>query len=430
MSVVAVIGGQWGDEGKGRVVDLLAQHAHMVIRYSGGNNAGHTVINDRGTFKLHLVPAGIFNSETINIIGTGVVVDPAALLEELAMLAKAGVTFDNLYISDRAHVIMPYHREQDRIQESLRGDGRIGTTGRGVGPAYGDKMERIGIRMGDLLHADTLLQQLARALDAKSSLLQAYGGKVQSLQSLHQQFVDYGQQLQPYIKPTHPIVQQAVSHDQQILLEGAQASLLDVDWGTYPYVTSSAPGAAGACQGAGIGPRQVSHVLGVFKAYTTRVGGGPFPTELTDETGNLLRERGHEYGTTTGRPRRCGWFDAVAARYVVELNGVDYMVWTKLDILDTLPTIRICTGYKLNGETIHYVPSNIAELSQVEPIYEELPGWQTPTDAMRSFDELPPNAKRYLQRLEELTGVPTSIISVGPARQSSIERVGVTELFA
>ncbi|PLS82328.1 MAG: adenylosuccinate synthase [Chloroflexi bacterium] len=430
MSVVAIIGGQWGDEGKGRVVDLLAQHAHMVIRYSGGNNAGHTVINDRGTFKLHLVPAGIFNPETTNIIGTGVVVDPAALLEELAMLAEAGVTFDNLYISDRAHVIMPYHREQDRIQESLRGDGRIGTTGRGVGPAYGDKMERIGIRMGDLLHADTLHQHLARALDAKNTWLQAYGGKAQPLQALHQQFVDYGHQLRAYIKPTHPLVQQALSRGQDVLLEGAQASLLDVDWGTYPYVTSSAPGAAGACQGAGIGPRQVSHVLGVFKAYTTRIGGGPFPTELTDETGNLLRERGHEYGTTTGRPRRCGWFDAVAARYVVELNGIDYMVWTKLDILDTLPTIRICTSYKLRGETIHYVPSSIAELSQVEPIYEDLPGWQTPTDALRTFDDLPPNAKRYLQRLEELTGVPTAIISVGPARQSSIERVPVAELFA
>ncbi|MDP9315866.1 MAG: adenylosuccinate synthase [Chloroflexota bacterium] len=430
MSVVAIIGGQWGDEGKGRVVDLLAQHAHMVIRYSGGNNAGHTVINDRGTFKLHLVPAGIFNPETTNIIGTGVVVDPAALLEELAMLAEAGVTFDNLYISDRAHVIMPYHREQDRIQESLRGDGRIGTTGRGVGPAYGDKMERIGIRMGDLLHADTLHQHLARAIDAKNTWLQAYGGKAQPLQALHQQFVDYGHQLRAYIKPTHPLVQQALSRGQDVLLEGAQASLLDVDWGTYPYVTSSAPGAAGACQGAGIGPRQVSHVLGVFKAYTTRIGGGPFPTELTDETGNLLRERGHEYGTTTGRPRRCGWFDAVAARYVVELNGIDYMVWTKLDILDTLPTIRICTSYKLRGETIHYVPSSIAELSQVEPIYEDLPGWQTPTDALRTFDDLPPNAKRYLQRLEELTGVPTAIISVGPARQSSIERVPVAELFA
>ncbi len=430
MSVVAVIGGQWGDEGKGRVVDLLAQQAHMVIRYSGGNNAGHTVINDRGTFKLHLVPAGVFNPQTINIIGTGVVVDPAALLEEMAMLAEADVTFDNLYISDRAHVIMPYHREQDRIQESLRGDGRLGTTGRGVGPAYSDKMERIGIRAGDLLHSDTLLQGFARALAVKHSLLQAYGGNMEPLPTLHQQFIDYGRRLQPHIRPTHPLVQQALRRGDRILLEGAQASLLDVDWGTYPYVTSSAPGAAGACQGAGIGPRQISHVLGVFKAYTTRVGGGPFPTELTDETGTLLRERGHEYGTTTGRPRRCGWFDAVAARYVVELNSCDYIVWTKLDVLDEVARLRICTGYAINGVKLDYMPSSIVELSQVEPIYEELPGWQTSTDSARTLADLPPNARRYLQRLEEVLGVPTALISVGPARHASIECVSVADLFA
>ena len=430
MPVVAVIGGQWGDEGKGRVVDLLAQQAHMVIRYSGGNNAGHTVINDRGTFKLHLVPAGIFNPETINIIGTGVVVDPAALLEELTMLAEANVTFDNLYISDRAHVIMPYHREQDRIQESLRGDGRIGTTGRGVGPAYSDKMERIGIRMGDLLQSEHLLQRVGRALDAKQAMLQAYGGNIPQLPALHEQFLDYGQQLARYIRPTQPLVQQSLHQQQRILLEGAQASMLDVDWGTYPYVTSSAPGAAGACQGSGIGPRHLSRVLGVYKAYTTRVGGGPYPTELTDEIGSTLRERGHEYGTTTGRPRRCGWFDAVAARYVAELNSVDYIVWTKLDILDTLPTIKVCTGYRLNGQLIDYMPSSIAELSQVEPIYEELPGWLSPTDTARSYDDLPPNAKAYLRRLEELIGVPTAIISVGPARDSSVECVAVAELFS
>lgn len=430
MSVVAVIGGQWGDEGKGRVVDLLAQHANMVIRYSGGNNAGHTVINDRGTFKLHLVPAGIFNPETINIIGTGVVVDPAALLEEMATLAETNVAFDNLYISDRAHVIMPYHLEQDRIQESLRGDGRIGTTGRGVGPAYSDKMERIGIRMADLLDNDTLRQRLARVVNVKNDLLQRHGGKQQSLDALYQQCLDYGSQLKPYIKSTHERVQQALRQGEQILLEGAQASLLDVDWGTYPYVTSSAPGAAGACQGSGIGPRNLRHVLGVYKAYTTRVGGGPFPTELTDETGSILRERGHEFGTTTGRPRRCGWFDAVAGRYVAELNSIDYTVWTKLDVLDELPTLRICTAYKLGGQVIDYMPTSVAELSAVEPVYEELPGWQTPTDAVRSFDELPTNAQRYLQRLAELLNVPTAIISVGPARQSTIECVSVDQLFS
>lgn len=430
MSVVAVIGGQWGDEGKGRVVDLLAQQSHMVIRYSGGNNAGHTVINDRGTFKLHLVPAGIFNSETVNIIGTGVVVDPAALLEEMETLAAAGVTFDNLFISDRAHVIMPYHLEQDRIQESQRGDGRIGTTGRGVGPAYSDKMERIGIRMGDLLHEETLLPRVRRALDVKNKLLELYGGQPQSLEPTYAKLREYGQALKARIATTHPLVQQAIGRGDRILLEGAQASLLDVDWGTYPYVTSSAPGAAGACQGAGIGPRQVSSVLGVFKAYSTRVGGGPFPTELLDETGTELRERGHEYGTTTGRPRRCGWFDAVAARYVVELNGIDHLAITKLDVLDTLPTLQICTGYQLGDQTINYMPSSDVELSQVKPIYEELPGWQTSTDDARSFDELPPNAQRYLSRLEELTGAPATLISVGPARDASIERVPTYSFFA
>lgn len=429
MSVVAVIGGQWGDEGKGRVVDLLAQQSHMVIRYSGGNNAGHTVINDLGTFKLHLVPAGIFSPQTTNIIGAGVVVDPQALLEELTMLTDAGITFDNLVISDRAHIIMPYHREQDRIQESLRGDGRIGTTGRGVGPAYSDKMERTGLRMGDLLHADALRDRASRTLDLKNNLLQFYGGDTLSFETIHQQLSDYGAQLGDRIASTHPLVQQALQRGDRILLEGAQASMLDIDWGTYPYVTSSAPGAAGACQGSGIAPRHLRHVLGVYKAYTTRVGGGPYPTELTDAMGDQLRERGHEYGTTTGRPRRCGWFDAVAARYVADLNGIDYLAITKLDVLDTLPTLRICTGYRLGDRTIEDVPSSIDDLAAIQPIYEDLPGWQTPTDDARSFDDLPPNAQHYLQRLEELVGVPIALVSVGPARDSNIERVPIETLF-
>lgn len=333
MSVLAIIGGQWGDEGKGRVVDLLAQDAQMVIRYSGGNNAGHTVINDQGAFKLHLIPAGIFNPQTVNIIGSGVVVDPASLLQEMAMLDAAGVTFDNLFISDRAHVIMPYHLEQDRLQEALRGDGRIGTTGRGVGPAYSDKMQRVGLRMGDLLEEDALMQRLGRLLDLKNNELRSLGGQELSIQPTYQQFLDFGRQLRDRIIPTHPRVQQALRQNDRILLEGAQAALLDIDWGMYPYVTSSAPGAAGACQGSGVAPRYLRRVLGAFKAYTTRVGGGPFPTELTDDTGNLIRERGHEYGTTTGRPRRCGWFDAVAARFAIELNGIDQLVVTKLSTL-------------------------------------------------------------------------------------------------
>ncbi len=422
MPVTAVIGGQWGDEGKGRIVDLLAQQSQMVIRYSGGNNAGHTVINDLGTFKLHLVPAGIFNPDTVNIIGTGVVLDPAALLDELAMLHAAHVSTDNLRISDRAHVVMPYHREQDRIQETLRGDGRIGTTGRGIGPAYSDKIERVGVRMSDLLNAHTLRDRLTRLLNTKNRILAMYGSEPLSLDHMLEQYIAYGRQLRQYIVPTHALVQEALRQHQHILLEGAQAPLLDIDWGTYPYVTSSSPGAAGACQGAGIGPHQLDQIVAVFKAYATRVGGGPFPTELLDETGDLLRERGHEYGTTTGRPRRCGWFDAVAARYVAELNSVDTITLTKLDVLDDLATLRVCTGYRLRGQLISEVPSDALEYALVEPVYEDLPGWQSSTADARTVDDLPPNAQRYIARLEELVGVPVSLVSVGPARDALIER--------
>jgi adenylosuccinate synthase len=429
MSVVAVIGGQWGDEGKGRIVDLLAQQANKVIRYSGGNNAGHTVINDRGAFKLHLVPAGIFNPRTTNVIGTGVVVDLQSLLEEMAILAQAGVTFDNLVVSDRAHVVLPFHRDQDRIQESLRGDDRIGTTGRGIGPAYSDKMERIGIRMGELLDGDGLRNRLRRLLDLKNRFLVANGAPELEWEATYDVLREAAGRLGSRIAPTHPLVQDALRRGERVLLEGAQASLLDIDWGTYPFVTSSAPGAAGACQGSGIPPSRLKHVLGVYKAYTTRVGGGPFPTELTDATGDAIRERGDEYGTTTGRARRCGWFDAVAARYVAELNGIDHLVFTKLDILDELPNLRVCTGYQLDGQTIDYIPGNILELARVEPIYEELPGWQAPTDRARRWDELPPNARAYLERLAELIGVPIAIVSVGPTRDDSIELRTVDALF-
>ncbi len=427
MPVVAVIGGQWGDEGKGRIVDLLGQHAQLVVRYSGGSNAGHTVINERGTFKLHLVPAGICRPSTINIIGSGVVIDPAVLLDEMAMLEGAGVSLDKLYISDRAHVIMPYHLLQDRLQESLRGDGKIGTTGRGIGPAYSDKMERVGIRMVDLLHEETLLQRFARVIDHKNRLLQLYGGAEQSLHEIYLQFLEYGRKLRDRIVPTHPLVQGALKRGERILLEGAQGALLDVDWGTYPYVTSSPPGAAGASQGAGIGPRELDHVVGLFKAYTTRVGEGPFPTELTNELGEHIRERGHEFGTVTGRPRRCGWFDVVAARYVCRLNSVDQLLISKLDVLDGIERLKICTGYRVHDTAIDYIPSAISVLSQVEPIYEEWEGWQESTSECRTFADLPAAAQRYLQRLEELVDASISLVSVGPARDQVIERVPIWE---
>lgn len=425
MPVVAVIGGQWGDEGKGRIVDLLGQHAQLVVRYSGGNNAGHTVINERGTFKLHLVPAGICRPETINIIGSGVVLDPAVLLDEMATLEGAGVSLDGLFISDRAHVIMPYHLQQDRLLETLRGDGKIGTTGRGIGPAYSDKMERIGIRMGDLLHEDTLRQRFSRVLDHKQRLLSAYGGSVQLSEEIYEQFVEYGRKLRGRIVPIYPLLQEALRRDDRILLEGAQGVLLDVDWGTYPYVTSSSPGAAGACQGAGIGPRDLSHVAGVFKAYATRVGEGPFPSELTDAVGQLLRERGLEFGTVTGRPRRCGWFDAVAARYVNRLNSVDQLVITKLDVLDGFEQLRICTGYRLHDAVLDYPPSTARELNQVTPVYETWDGWQQSTAECRSYDDLPSAARRYLQRIEELIEGRIVLVSVGPERDQVIERAPI-----
>jgi adenylosuccinate synthase len=425
MPVLAVIGGQWGDEGKGRFIDLFAQRAQMVLRYSGGNNAGHTVINDLGTFKLHLIPCGIFQPDAINIIGSGVVLDLQVLLDEMAMLKQAGVSLDKLYISDRAHVVMPYHLLQDRLQESLRGDGKIGTTGRGIGPAYSDKTERIGIRMGDLLQEETLLQRFARVLDHKNRLLQSYGGAEQSPQEIYTQFLDYGHKLRHRIVPSHPMVQEALRRGDHILLEGAQGALLDIDWGTYPYVTSSAPGAAGACQGAGIGPRQLDHVAGLFKAYTTRVGGGPFPTELTNEIGDHMRERGIEFGTTTGRPRRCGWFDAVAARYVCELNSVDYLLISKLDVLDDVDRIQICTGYRLHDTIIDYMPSAIADLAAVEPIYEEWDGWKEPTTGCRTYDELPGAARRYLDRIAELLDARIGLISVGPAREQVIQHTTI-----
>ncbi|HSH77389.1 MAG TPA: adenylosuccinate synthase [Herpetosiphonaceae bacterium] len=425
MPVVAVIGGQWGDEGKGRIVDLLGQHAQLVVRYSGGNNAGHTVINERGTFKLHLVPAGICRPETINIIGSGVVLDPAVLLDEMATLEGAGVSLDGLFISDRAHVIMPYHLQQDRLLESLRGDGKIGTTGRGIGPAYSDKMERIGIRIGDLLHEDMLRQRFSRVLDHKKRLLSAYGGSVQLSEEIYEQFVEYGRKLRGRIVPIYPLIQEALRRDDRILLEGAQGVLLDVDWGTYPYVTSSSPGAAGACQGAGIGPRDLSHVAGVFKAYATRVGEGPFPTELTDAVGQLLRERGLEFGTVTGRPRRCGWFDAVAARYANRLNSVDQLVITKLDVLDGFEQLRICTGYHLHDAVLDYPPSTARELNQVTPVYETWDGWQQSTAECRSYDALPKAARQYLERIEELIEGRIVLVSVGPERDQVIERAPI-----
>lgn len=430
MPVVAVIGAQWGDEGKGHIVDLLAERSRLVIRYGGGNNAGHTVVNDHGAFKLHVVPSGIFDASTVNIIGHGVVVDPAVLIGELEGLQAQGISMAKLFISERAHVVMPYHIVQDQSDETLRGDQKIGTTGRGIGPAYADKMARVGIRLGDLLYEETLLSRLRQVLNIKNKLLAAvYNVPPLSLHEIYLRYLEYGRKLADYVTDTHPIVQRALDKDVPILLEGAQGALLDLDYGTYPYVTSSPPGAAGACQGAGIGPTRLNSVVGVYKAYATRVGEGPFPTEVQGAEAEVLRQLGTpwaEVGTTTGRLRRVGWFDAVLARYAARINGIDTMVITKLDVLDTLPKIKICVGYRLHDAELSYPPTNVLVLGKVEPIYEEMPGWQRPTSSVASFDRLPPEAQDYIARLCELTGAQIGMISVGPGRDQIIE---VNSLF-
>jgi adenylosuccinate synthase len=422
MPVIVIIGAQWGDEGKGKVVDLLAEQARVVIRFSGGDNAGHTVVNPHGEFKLHLIPSGIFWPQTVCIIGNGVVVNPEGILGEIDQLNERGVDTSKLFISDRAHLIMPYHILLDGLEEEARGGKAIGTTRRGIGPAFADKAARLGIRTGDLLDKELLLERLRQVLDYKNSILtKVYNETPLSLDEVYNQYCGYADRLAPYICDTTMMHEEALAQNQLVLLEGAQGTLLDPDFGTYPYTTSSSPLASGSCLGAGFSPRQINHILGVFKAYCTRVGEGPMPTELKDETGNLIREKAHEYGTTTGRPRRCGWFDAVAARFAVRINGLTGMAITRLDVLDILPTMKICVGYKLDGKRINYFPSSVAALSKCEPVYEELPGWQTSTTHVRSYEELPAEARRYVARLEELACCPISIICVGPMRGETIE---------
>jgi len=421
MPVIAVIGAQWGDEGKGNVVDLLAEKAKVVMRFSGGDNAGHTVINPYGKFGLHLVPCGIFYREATCIIGNGVVINPAALIDEIDMLNQRGVDTSRLFISDRANLIMPYHLLLDRLEEESRGGKAIGTTLKGIGPAFVDKVARNGIRAGDLLDKAWLRKRLNPVLDYKNSILtKIYGANPLSFDEVYTRYCQYGERLAPHIKDTTVIVEEMLNRNEMVLLEGAQGALLDPDFGTYPYTTSSSPLAGGGCLGTGIGPTKLNHVIGVFKAYCSRVGSGPMPTELNDETGNLIREQGHEYGTTTGRPRRCGWFDAVAARFSTRINGFTGAAVTRLDILDTLPHLKICVGYELEGKPIDFFPSSVAALDRCQPIYEELPGWQAPTSHIREYEQLPVEARQYVARLEELISCPVNLICVGPERGQTI----------
>jgi adenylosuccinate synthase len=421
MSVVVIIGAQWGDEGKGKIVDLLAERAKVVVRFSGGDNAGHTVINPYGEFKLHLVPSGIFHPEVVCIIGNGVAINPVVFLEEIDNLQKHGVDTSHLFISDRAHLIMPYHILLDGLEEERRGKGAIGTTRKGIGPVFTDKIARLGIRACDLLNNKDFRSRLSSILELKNAILtKIYNAPPLSLEEIYEQYRSYGERLAPFIRDTGPILQDMVSRKQPIILEGAQGTMLDPDFGTYPYVTSSSPMAAGSSTGSGINIKQIDQIIGVFKAYTTRVGGGPMPTELKDKTGEFIRERAHEYGATTGRPRRCGWFDAVAGRFSAQVNGFTGIALTRLDVLDAFDSLKICTSYKLDGDITKDFPSDIATLDKCQPVYEELPGWQTPISDIRHRKQLPSQARHYVARLEELLSCPVSVISVGAKRDQAI----------
>lgn len=420
MSVTAVVGAQWGDEGKGRVIDYLAQDADLVIRYQGGDNAGHTVVIKEQTFKLHLTPSGIFNPNTINLVGTGCVVNPQTVLQEVSALEAAGIQTHNLFISNRAQIIMPYHRDLDGLQEHSRQGQALGTTKRGVGPAYADKGARRGLRMGDLLNPSWLEERLKPALANANREIEYFDGEPYLFSDLYEQCLAWGQTLEPRIVDPVPLVRDTYQADKQILLEGQLGVMRDLDWGIYPYVTSSNPTASFALTGAGLPHYALKNVLGVVKAYSTAVGEGPFPTELFDENGEFLRTQGHEYGATTGRPRRCGWFDGVAIAYASWLNGFSGIAVTKLDVLDGLAEIKLCTHYRLpNGEQIDYVPDT-SLLDQVEPVYESWPGWSQETRSARAWDDLPKNAQHYLKRLEALANAPLAYVSVGPEREAMI----------
>jgi adenylosuccinate synthase len=421
MSTVVLIGAQWGDEGKGKVTDFLAAKADMVVRYQGGNNAGHTVVADGREFKLHLIPSGILYPGKPCLIGNGVVLDPEVFIQELKGLESRGVQTDHLRISPRAQVIMPYHRKLDACEEKRRADGKIGTTGRGIGPAYMDKAARVGIRMAELTDPDEFGPRLKSILADKNDLLQKYYDEEGfDYGEMHKKYSEYGKRLARYVEDISLIINNGIDQGKHILFEGAQGTLLDLDHGTYPYVTSSHPVAAGACLGAGLGPTRINKVVAVAKAYITRVGEGPFPTELKDDLGAYLREKGHEFGTTTGRPRRCGWFDGVVARYATRINGLEYLAVTKLDVLTGLDKLLLCTGYLYRGELLTEFPSTLKILAECQPVYEELPGWQEDITSVKNYGELPLNARTYLERISEVAGAAIAIIGVGPGREQTL----------
>ena len=426
MPAYAVIGAQWGDEGKGKIIDFLARRAAIVARYSGGNNAGHTVMNDHGTFKFHLVPSGVCWPNTSNLIGNGVVLDPDVFMTEIREIKGKLPHTPRVVVSDRAHLIMPYHIALDRLDEQRRGKGAIGTTGRGVGPAYVDKIARSGLRAGELLDPEGLALRLPDIINFKNEIItKVYGGQPLKLNDVIERTVAWASELAPFIGPVEQEVADALDAGENVILEGAQGSLLDVDHGTYPFVTSSNPTVGGALTGLGLGPKSFGGVAGVFKAYCTRVGSGPFPTELLGETGDYIRNKGAdkgtgEYGATTGRARRVGWFDAVAGRYSVRVNGLDSMILTRLDILDGFESIKVCTAYELDGVRTERFPIDSVLLGRCKPVYETIPGWKGSTSGLTDAKQLPNGAKAYIGRLEQLLGIPTSLVSTGPRREETV----------
>lgn len=421
MTVVAVVGSQWGDEGKGKMTDYLSQSADMTVRSNGGNNAGHTIAFGGKTFKMRLIPSGIFEAKKETVIGNGVVINPEVLLDEIKYLEDNGINTDKLAISNRAHIVMPYDILQDVYQEEAKGANKVGTTKNGIGPTYMDKASRIGIRMCDLLEKDTFEEKLRFNLNEKNALfVNVYGKEALKFEDIFEKYWKLGQELKKYVTDTSVIVNDAIDNDDKVLFEGAQGVMLDIDQGTYPFVTSSNTVTGGIAIGIGIGPSKVDTVIGICKAYTTRVGAGPFPTELLDETGNYIRETGHEYGTVTGRPRRVGWFDSVALRHSKRVAGIDALSLNLLDVFSGLKTVKIAVAYELDGQKIDYYPASLKELERCKPIYEELPGWDEDITKVTKLEDLPENARHFLSRVSELVGVPLVTVSVGPDREQTI----------
>ena len=423
MSAFVVLGAQWGDEGKGKMTDYLAEEAEVIVRFQGGNNAGHTVEVGDKQYKLHLIPSGILHDDKLNIIGNGVVVDPKALFTEIDYLEKEGVkvTPNKLIVSDRAHVIMPYHKILDNLKEKARGKNDIGTTGKGIGPCYTDKFERCGIRICDLIDEEVFKEKLKENIETKNKyIVNVLGGEELNYDEILKEYLELAERLRPYVQDTSVRLYDEIKEDKTVLFEGAQGMLLDIDYGTYPYVTSSNTTACGVASGSGVGPTMITNAVGIAKAYTTRVGKGPFPTELDNEIGEWIREKGHEYGVTTGRSRRCGWLDTVILKTTVRVSGLTSLCVTKIDTLAGLDKLKICVGYKFDGKVIDYFPASLKDLEKCEPIYEEFEGWGEEVAEARNYNELPENAKKYLTRIEELTGTKISIVSVGPRRDQTI----------